>query len=76
MEIFNFIIAQVLFVYAIQAFDVSIPLVFEGLPVKRGCGLDGEAVGSGLVNGLGDGSSVPSNFLWYAAIEFNQLYVW
>ena len=63
VDVFHFVIAQVFLVDTVKAFDVDISLVLEQCPVKRGSCLNSEAVGSGIANGLGDGSGIPGYLL-------------
>ena len=63
VEIFHLVLFKVFFEDPIQTFDVGVTFLLEGFPVKRGCFFDGEAICCSLVNGLGYGSGVPSNFL-------------
>lgn len=64
---FNLIVAKVFSVYAIQAFDVSIALVFESFPIERSCLLDGEAVCFCFMKRFRNCGSVPSDLLRDAA---------
>lgn len=64
---FNMIISKVLRIYAIQAFNVSIALVFESLPVERSGLLDGEAVCFGFMQGFCNCGSIPGDLLRDAA---------
>lgn len=49
MKPFNVIVSKVFSIDAIQAFDVSITLVFEGFPIERSGLLDREAVCFGFM---------------------------
>ena len=60
---FNVIISKVLGVNSVQAFDISITLVFEGLPIKRSGLLDGETVCFGFMKGFRNCGSIPGDFL-------------
>ena len=63
MKAFNVIISKVLGVNTVQAFDVSIALVFESFPIERSGLLDGETVCFGSMKGFCNCSSVPGDFL-------------
>lgn len=63
---FNVIISQVLSIYSIQTFDISIALVFESFPIERSGLLDGKTVCFGLMKGFCNGGSVPGDLLRYA----------
>lgn len=72
VDVLDFVILEVFFVDAVEAFDVGVPLVLEGLPVKGGGLVDGESVCAGFVDGVGDGSCIPGDFLGDAAGLFRQ----
>ena len=63
MKPFDVIASQILSIYVIETFDVSITLLFESFPVERSGLVDGEAVSFGLMKGFCDCGSVPGNFL-------------
>ena len=63
MKTFNVIISKVLGVNTVQAFDVTIALVFESFPIERSGLLDGETVCFGFMKGFCNCSSVPGDFL-------------
>lgn len=61
VEVFDFVVVEVTLVDAIEAFNVIVSLVLEGLEVERGGLFDVETVSGGLVEGFGDGGGVPGN---------------
>lgn len=58
MEAFDLVVAEVALVNAIEALDVGVALVLESRPVEGGSLLDREAIGFGVVNGLGNSGSI------------------
>ena len=67
MNVFDFVVAEVSFIYAIETLDIVTPLVTEGLPVKGRCLLDRKAIGSCFVDRLGYSGGVPCDFLGYTS---------
>lgn len=63
MQVLNLVVEEVALVDVIQALDVGVALVLEGRPVEGRRLLQAEAVGLGLVKGLGYRSGVESYFL-------------
>jgi Na+/H+ antiporter NhaB len=59
----DLVVVKVPCVNAIQPFDISIAFTLKCFPVERGGLLDGEPVGSGIMDGFSDCSSVPGNLL-------------
>ncbi|KAI6757627.1 hypothetical protein HG531_003452 [Fusarium graminearum] len=56
--VIDLVVVEVSLVNTVQALDVSVTLGLEGGPVEGSCLLDGEAIGFGIVDGLGKGGSV------------------
>ena len=71
VDVFDFIIVEILLVDSVETPDVGVALVLEGRPVKGGSGFDREAIGFGFMDGFGNGSGVPGDFLWDTARSKN-----
>jgi len=67
VDIFDLIVGEVALVDAVQTLDVGVTLGLERGPVKRSSLLDIEAVGFGVMDGLGDGGGIEGNLLGDAA---------
>lgn len=63
VEVLNLVIDEVSLVDSVESLDVGIALVLKCRPVEGSCLLDGEAVGLGLVDGLGQGGGVEGDLL-------------
>lgn len=72
-EVLDLVIAQVALVDAVEALDVGVALVLEVVPVEGGGLLDGEAVGFGVADGLGEGGGVVGDLFRNASVERNSL---
>lgn len=65
-----------MFVDIVEVFDVGIVFGFECWLVERGCFLNVEVVGFGLVDGFGDKGGVESYFFWYIIEMWWLVLVW
>ena len=61
VDIFNFVVFEVLFVYPVQSSDVGVALVLERCEIERRDLFDVEPVRLSLVKRLGNGSCVPGD---------------
>ncbi len=69
MEVLDLVVVQVAFVDAIEALDVGVTLVLESRPVKGRRLLNGEAIGLGVMDGLGNGRGVKGDLLGNTAAK-------
>lgn len=67
MDIFDFVVVQVLLVDTVQAQDICIPLLLEIWPVERFRFLDRDAVSFGIVDSFSESGGVECNLLWYTS---------
>lgn len=70
VDIFDLVFIEVLLVDVVQMSNVIVPLCLEDCHVKSFGMLDGEAVGSGIVDVFGNGGSVPSHLLRDTACRY------
>ncbi|PMB66771.1 Elongation factor 1-gamma 1 [Beauveria bassiana] len=69
VKIFDLVVAEIALINAIEALDVSVALLLKGIPIKGRRVLDGEAVGLGVVDGLGNGGGVEGDLFRNASSE-------
>lgn len=68
MEVFYFVVYQVLFIYAVQTSNVCVTLVLESCEVEWRCLFDVEPIRSSFVQRLSNSCGVPGDFLGDTAV--------
>ena len=63
MDVFHFVVVKIALINTVETRYVGVSFMFESSPVKGSRHLNREPVGFGIVNGFGDGGSVPGDFL-------------
>ena len=72
VDVLDFVIVEILFIYSIKALDVGVTLVLKGGPVKGGSSFDREAISFGFMDGFSDRGGVPGDFFWDTASSTDE----